>query len=162
MITTDFNRNTGEKFTHWWWRHQMETFSALLAICAGNSPVTGEFPAQRPVTQSFDVFFFMWAWINNRANNRGAGDLRRHRANYDVTVMTWTHTERNGRYDADDAKDLYRKKIIGFQIRIHWYVSIFLINDDSTLVPVMAWCCQANQPLSDIMLTHIFDATWFH
>ena len=40
-----------------WWRHQMETFSALLAICAGNSPVTGEFPAQRPVTRSFDVFF---------------------------------------------------------------------------------------------------------
>ena len=40
-----------------WWRHQMETFSALLAIGAGNSPVTGEFPTQRPVTQSFDVFF---------------------------------------------------------------------------------------------------------
>ena len=40
-----------------WWRHQMKTFSALLAICAGNSPVTGEFPAQRPVTQSFGVFF---------------------------------------------------------------------------------------------------------
>ena len=39
-----------------WWRHQMETFSALLAICAGNSPVTGEFPAQMPVTRSFDVF----------------------------------------------------------------------------------------------------------
>ena len=35
----------------------METFSALLAICAGNSPVSGEFPAQRPVTGSFDVFF---------------------------------------------------------------------------------------------------------
>ena len=42
---------------HTWWRHQMETFAALLAICAGNSPVPGEFPAQRPVTQSFDVFF---------------------------------------------------------------------------------------------------------
>ena len=41
-----------------WWRHQMETFSALLALCAGNSPVTGEFPAQRPVTtRSSDVFF---------------------------------------------------------------------------------------------------------
>ena len=40
-----------------WWRHQMETFSALLAICAGNSPITGEFPAQRPVTRSLDVFF---------------------------------------------------------------------------------------------------------
>ena len=36
-----------------WWRHQMEIFSALLAICAGNSPVTGELPTQRPVTQSF-------------------------------------------------------------------------------------------------------------
>ena len=35
----------------------METFSALLAICAGNSPVPGEFPPQRPVTRSFDVFF---------------------------------------------------------------------------------------------------------
>ena len=34
------------------WRHQMETFFALLAICAGNSPVTGEFPTQRPVTRS--------------------------------------------------------------------------------------------------------------
>ena len=40
-----------------WWRHQMETFSALLAICSGNSPVPGEFPTQRPVTRSFDVFF---------------------------------------------------------------------------------------------------------
>ena len=40
-----------------WWRHQMETFSALLDFCAGNSTVTGEFPSQRPVTQSFDVFF---------------------------------------------------------------------------------------------------------
>ena len=36
---------------------QMETFSALLTICAGNSPVTGEFPAQMPVTRSFDPFF---------------------------------------------------------------------------------------------------------
>ena len=39
------------------WRHHMETFSVLLALCAGNSPVTGEFPSQRPVTRSFDVFF---------------------------------------------------------------------------------------------------------
>ena len=39
------------------WRHQMGTSSALVAVCAGNSPVTGEFPAQRPVTRSFEVFF---------------------------------------------------------------------------------------------------------
>ena len=34
----------------------METFSTLLALCAGNSPVTSEFPAQRPATRSLDVF----------------------------------------------------------------------------------------------------------
>ena len=34
----------------------METFSALLAFCAESSPVTGEFPTQRPVTRSFDIF----------------------------------------------------------------------------------------------------------
>ena len=45
----------GQKGT--WWCHQIETFSFLLALCAGNSPVTGEFPAQRPVMRSFDVFF---------------------------------------------------------------------------------------------------------
>ena len=42
---------------HAWWLHQIETFSALLAICAGNSSVIGEFPAQRPVVRSFDVSF---------------------------------------------------------------------------------------------------------
>ena len=40
-----------------WWRHHMESFSALLTIYAGNSQVAGEFPAQRPVTRSFDAFF---------------------------------------------------------------------------------------------------------
>ena len=60
----------------------METFSELLAIRAGNSPVTGEFPTQRPVTRSFDVFFDLR--VNN---NREAGDLRRHQAHNDVIVM---------------------------------------------------------------------------
>ena len=73
-----------------WWRHQMETHSALLALCAGNSPVTGEFPAQRPVTRNFDGSFIC-AWINDWANNREAGDFRRHRAHYDVTVMFWAY-----------------------------------------------------------------------
>ena len=35
----------------------MEAFSALLALCAGKSPATGEFPSYMPVTRSFDVFF---------------------------------------------------------------------------------------------------------
>ena len=40
----------------------MERISALLAICAGNLPVPGEFPAQRPVTRSFDIFFDLVIW----------------------------------------------------------------------------------------------------
>ena len=54
-----------------WWRHQMETFSALLALCAGNSPVTGEFPTQRPVTRSFDVFFDLR--LNKRLSKQSWG-----------------------------------------------------------------------------------------
>ena len=61
----------------------METFSALLAIRAGNSPVTGEFPAKRPVTRSFKVFFDLR--LNEYLSE--AGDLRRYRAHYDVIVM---------------------------------------------------------------------------
>ena len=64
----------------------METFNALLALCAGNSPVTGEFPAQRPMTRSFGVFFDLR--LHKRlSKNDEAGDLRRHHAHYDVTVM---------------------------------------------------------------------------
>ena len=62
-------------FTMSWWLHQIETFSVLLAICAANSPVTGKFPALKPVAWSFD--FFICAWINGWVNNREAGDLRR-------------------------------------------------------------------------------------
>ena len=54
-----------------WWRHQMETFSAVLAICAGNSPVLGEFPTQRPVTRSFDVFFDLR--LNKRLSKQSWG-----------------------------------------------------------------------------------------
>ena len=54
-----------------WRRHQMETFSALLAICAGNSPGTGELPAQRPVSRSFDVFFDLR--LNKRLSKQSWG-----------------------------------------------------------------------------------------
>ena len=78
---------------HPWWRHQMETFCALLALCAGNSPVTGEFPSQRPLKRSLDVF------IDPRPNKRlskqpETGDLRHHRTHYDVKMITsWSFIE---------------------------------------------------------------------
>ena len=87
-----------------WWRHQMETFSALLAICAGNSPVPGEFPAQRPVTRRFDVFFDLrlnkrlskqsWGWWFEtpsrplwRHRNDSMNNLKLH--NHNTTNTQW-------------------------------------------------------------------------
>ena len=76
-----------------WWRHQMETFYALRALCAGihlspvNSPHKGQWRGAL-------MFSFICAWINSWVNNRKAGDLRRHRAHYDVTttIITQDHS----------------------------------------------------------------------
>ena len=70
-VKTERRRIYTEKTSTSWLRHQMETFSTLLAFCAGNSPVTGEFPSQRPVTWSFDVF------IDLRLNERLCKQSRR-------------------------------------------------------------------------------------
>ena len=74
-----------------WWRHQMETISALLALCAGinRSPVNSPHKGQWHVALKFS---FICAWTNGCANNRDAGDLTRHRAHYDVTVMLYSYT----------------------------------------------------------------------
>ena len=53
------------------WHHQMKIFYALLAICARNSPVTCEFPTQRPVTRSFHVFFDLR--LNKRLSKQSWG-----------------------------------------------------------------------------------------
>ena len=80
----------------------METFSALLAICAGNSPVPGEFPAQRPVTRSFDDLFDLR--LNKRLSKQSWGwwfetlsrSLWRHRNDdcheYCLTETSWHGT----------------------------------------------------------------------
>ena len=78
-----------------WWRHQMETFSALLAICAGNSPPPGEFPTQRPVTRSFHVYFDLhpnkrlskqsWGWWFETPSR----PLWRHRNGPKYTKIFW-------------------------------------------------------------------------
>ena len=64
-----------------WWRHQMETFSALPALCAGNSSVTGD--------ASFDVIFYqrLNKWLSKQSWDWWFEDLRRHCAHYGVIVM---------------------------------------------------------------------------
>ena len=62
----------------------METFSALLALCAGNSLVPG---AALDFTKASDAELWCFLWSNDWVDNRDAGDLRRHCVHYDVTVM---------------------------------------------------------------------------
>ena len=99
-----------------WWRHQMETFSALRAICAGNSLVNSPHKGQWCGALMFSLICAWindWtnngeagdlrrhrAWINGRVNNGEAGDLRRHRAHDDVIVMTlpWGREQLLGRW----------------------------------------------------------------
>ena len=69
-----------------WWRHQMETFAALLALGAGNSPVTVNSPHKGQWREAL-MLSLICAWINSWVNNRESSDLRRHRAHYDVIVM---------------------------------------------------------------------------
>ena len=67
---------------HSWWRHKMETFSALLAFCTGNSPVQ-----HKGQWRGALIFSLVCAWTNSWANNGDAGYLRRYRTHYDVIVM---------------------------------------------------------------------------
>ena len=68
LLANHTNSNTSQLKTTW--RHdQMETFTALLTLCVGKSPVPGEFFSQRPVMQSFDVFFdlHLSKWLSKQS-----------------------------------------------------------------------------------------------
>ena len=69
-----------------WWRHQMATFYALLTFVSGNHrlPVSSPHKGQ---WRGAVMFSLICAWTNSWANNKDVGDLRRHRAHYDVIVM---------------------------------------------------------------------------
>ena len=66
------------------WKH----FPRYWPFVRGIRRHTGEFPSQRPVTRNLGVCLIC-AWINHWVNNREAGDLRRHRAHFDVIVKEW-------------------------------------------------------------------------
>ena len=72
-----------------WWRHQMETFSALLTICAGNSPVTGDYTPHKGQWRGALMFSLIGAWINGWVRNREAGDLRRPLRHLKMSSAKW-------------------------------------------------------------------------
>ena len=81
-----------------WWRYQVETLSTLRAICEGNSPVTGEFPSQRPVTRSFDFFYLRlnkrlskqsWSWWFETPSHPLWRHSNEHNQSWWMCIRTW-------------------------------------------------------------------------
>ena len=75
--------------THFYGEHSLHISCRITGFCAGNSPVTA---GNSPVTSHRQwrgalMFSLIYAWTNGWVNNQDAGDLRRHRAHYDATVM---------------------------------------------------------------------------
>ena len=156
-------------FTHMpWWRHQMEIFSALLAICAGNSPVTGEFPTQRPVTRSFDVYFDLrpkerlgkqwWGWWFETLSR----SLWRHRNASGMTHWHWCLRLVQfqwGNFNSSTPRQNCHHFADGIFMQFHeWKVCILIrislkfvpkgaIDNESALVQEMAWRRPGDKPL---------------
>ena len=155
---------------HIWWRHQMETLSALLAICVGNSPVTGEFPTQRPVTRSFDVFFDLR--LNERLSKQSWGWLfeapsrplwRRSNVN-GPRVGLYLNTLRPRKHGRHFPGDIFICIFLNEYIYTSTKFSLKFIPKGPiynipSLVQIMAWRRSADKPLSEPMmvdlLTHI-------
>ena len=134
----------------------METFSALLALCVGNSPVPGEFPSQRPVTQSFDVFFHLG--LNKRLSKQSWGcwfemtswSLWRH---CNASAMVWT---------CDDIIKciFWRKKILSLLLLlISKWTTITGMNKMFSKVHNGCRCFVYNQI---IIFNHIYDYIYIY
>ena len=159
-----------------------ETFSALLALCAGNSLVLGEFPTQRPVTRSFDVFFDLhpnkrlskqwWGWWFETPPS----PVWRH---CNVVTQLWLGTHptpctrscvpamyccvntlrprQNGRHFADDTfKHIFFNENVRISIKISLkFVPRGPINNIPSLVQIMAWRRPGDKPLSAPMMVRL-------
>ena len=99
-----------------WWRHQMETFSALLALCAGTSPVTGELPSRRPVRRSFHAFFDL------RLNKR-LGKQSTHRWFETPSRSLWSHFNASWKSDSRIIQNRYCKRVCKIN-QMHKHVSV--------------------------------------
>ena len=69
-----------------WWRHQWKLFPRYWPFVRGihRSPVNSPHKGQ---WRGAVMFSLICVWINGWVNNREAGDLRRYRAHYDVSVI---------------------------------------------------------------------------
>ena len=105
-----------------WWRHEMETFCALLVLCAGIhlSPVTSPHKGQWCRALMFSL---ICAWTNFWVTTRDAGDLRCHRTHYDRNVTLVQAFRKSSQYIPKDMLRLHNK----IQWKIHFAVIPFMV-----------------------------------
>ena len=137
----------------------METFSALLAICAGNSPITDEFPAQKPVTRSFGVLFDLrlnkwlskqsWGWWFETLSH----PLWRY-CNDDVGKLTNTQTNRSKTKQCDYCMH-NSWAILDIQTSFSNYFRLITLQyfDKPALVQTKIWRRPSGKSLSGEMLS---------
>ena len=134
-----------------WWRHQTETFSALLTICAGNSNVT------------FKIALMGWLIVS------------RWRTEASITVvicsllparyqLTHLPLDTMGAILADD---IFKCIFLNENVRISIQISLKFvpngpIDNNSALVQVMAWRRTGDKRLPEAMLIQFIDAYMRH
>ena len=156
----------------------METFSALLALCEGNPPVTGGFSSQRPVTRSFEILFDLrlHTRLNKQSRNWWFGtpslSWRPHRnvvvcllaspgSQITSSFVNTLRPRQNGRRFSDDNfKCICLNENIWISIKFSLkFVPKGPINNIPALVQIMTWRRPGDKPLSEPMvvslLTHI-------
>ena len=125
-----------------WWRHQIETFSSSLAICARNSTVPGEFPTQRPVTRSYGVFFDLR--LNKRLSRQswcwGFETLSRPlwRHCNESTIQYWRIIMVIKKHWATEAE---------YSGSITWLMTTWIVASPGFQQP-LCWLCRMSRPLS--------------
>ena len=145
----------------------METFSALLVICAGNSPVPGEFPAQRPVTRSFDVFFDLHP--NKRLNKQWWGwwfetsscPLWRHRNDTKILNSRWHQSYSRGWGEWDNFVDIFTSK------SMHYFIRYFNENRADYICVSLCWVNRATKLMTQngiysVYISRSWEMTGYH
>ena len=125
----------------------METFSALLAICAGNSPVTAEFLAQRPVTRSFDVFFDLL--LNKRLSKQSWGWWFE-----TLSRLLWRHRNDPLSHNSAEYSD-----VITWKRSPHYWSGYRRFRFTSTLLcGALIFCCYYREKLQTVDFPVIWDS----
>ena len=95
-----------------WWLHWMETFPCYWPFVRGIHRPPVNFPHKGQWRGAL-IFSLICAWINDWVTNLEAGDLRRHRAHHDATVMKWKYLQPKVIFPFHKQEDIHLPDVAG-------------------------------------------------